>query len=359
MYRIGIVSGHLYRSRRDRARGDDAGQVPSTPERPLARRSRRAGAAGRAARLERAAMLGQTDRIVHGTTVATTRFSTQGRANRPPDHRGPRDVIEMREGLRRALQPADAAARASWCRATCGSEGASGCAPMAASKPRSIPPRSTPRSAAEPSGSRRSRYATCTHGVIPPTSARPPRLRRRALPGLCLAVVRGSAQIKEFRAGLDDNHQRLCRPVLSRYSQRGGAARRIRLPRPDTLIQSHGGVAPIAEAGRLAAVRYGRGRPGGSRQRLSGPLAASRTCPVRHGCTSTDISLVVDGAATLVMNRGSAPTTSPSTRSTSQHRRRRRLDRAVDAGGILHVGRRAPARCRCGVLRPGAAPARP
>src|SRR6202163_3725414 len=103
MYRIGIDVGGTFT---DLVAIDPAGvttlaKVPSTPEDPslgvlggLSLLAHRLG-------LDRAALLGQTDRIVHGTTVA---------ANALLEHKGARlglltteghrDVIEMREGLK-------------------------------------------------------------------------------------------------------------------------------------------------------------------------------------------------------------------------------------------------------------------
>src|SRR5207237_6779115 len=131
-------------------------------------------------------------------------------------------------------------------------------------------------------------------------------------------------------------------PALSRYLSRleerlaeagyGG---------PVLIIQSHGGVAPIAESGRLAAGAVLSGPAGG----IAGSVYAARLqgeqnlIPFDMGGTSTDICLVVDGAATLVMDRN-----------IGGHRiALNSLDIAsigagggsiarVDTGGILHVG---------------------
>src|SRR5205823_2981445 len=110
---------------------------------------------------------------------------------------------------------------------------------------------------------------------------------------------------------------------------------------PTLIIQSHGGVAPIAEAGRLAAGAVLSGPAGG----VAGSVYAARLAgepnliPFDMGGTSTDICLVVDGQAALVMDRRIAG-----------HRiALNSLDIAsigagggsiarVDAGGILHVG---------------------
>src|SRR5207249_11708755 len=95
-------------------------------------------------------------------------------------------------------------------------------------------------------------------------------------------------------------------PVLSRYLARLEARLSEAGYRgPVLIIQSHGGVAPIAEAGRLAAGGVLSGPAGG----VAGSVYAARLLgetnliPFDMGGTSTDISLVVDGAAALVMDR--------------------------------------------------------
>src|SRR5437763_9661318 len=103
MYRIGIDVGGTFT---DLVAIDPAGittlaKVPSTPEDPslgvldgLAALADRLG-------LQRAALLGDTDRIVHGTTVATNALlEHKGARLALLTTEGHRDVIEMREGLK-------------------------------------------------------------------------------------------------------------------------------------------------------------------------------------------------------------------------------------------------------------------
>src|SRR3954463_13556726 len=149
-------------------------------------------------------------------------------------------------------------------------------------------------------------------------------------------------QIKEFERVSTTVVNAYVGPVLSRYLARletrlGEAGYKG----PTLIIQSHGGVAPIAEAGRLAAGAVLSGPAGG----VAGSVYAARLggepnlIPLDMGGTSTDICLVVDGQAALVMDRRIAG-----------HRiALNSLDIAsigagggsiapVDAGGILHVG---------------------
>src|SRR4249920_2240732 len=103
MYRIGIdVEGTFT----DLVAIDESGatmlaKVPSTPDDPslgvLEGLSQLAGRLG----LDRAALLAATDRIVHGTTVATNALlERKGAKVGLLTTEGHRDVIEMREGLK-------------------------------------------------------------------------------------------------------------------------------------------------------------------------------------------------------------------------------------------------------------------
>src|SRR5919205_1245619 len=103
MYRIGIDVGGTFT---DLVAIDSSGattlaKVPSTPQDPslavldgLEQLASRLG-------LDRASLLAQTDRIVHGTTVATNALlERKGARLGLLTTEGHRDVIEMREGLK-------------------------------------------------------------------------------------------------------------------------------------------------------------------------------------------------------------------------------------------------------------------
>jgi N-methylhydantoinase A len=107
------------------------------------------------------------------------------------------------------------------------------------------------------------------------------------------------------------------------------------------IIQSHGGVAPIEESGRLAAGAVLSGPAGG----VAGSVYAAQLIdegnliPFDMGGTSTDISMIVDGRPSLASSRrvaghtialGSLDIASIGAGGGSIAR--------VDAGGILHVG---------------------
>jgi N-methylhydantoinase A len=110
---------------------------------------------------------------------------------------------------------------------------------------------------------------------------------------------------------------------------------------PVLVMQSHGGVTPIAEAGRLAAGAVLSGPAGG--------VAGSRYCarlldtgdliPFDMGGTSTDISLIVGGEAALAVDRavGEHRVALPSLDIVSIGAGGGSIA-WVDAGGILQVG---------------------
>ena len=103
MYRIGVDVGGTFT---DLVAVNDAGRavfqkVPSTPDDPS--QGVLDGLAGLAQTLgiDRAALLAETERIVHGTTVATNALSERKRARVGLlTTEGHRDVIEMRKGLK-------------------------------------------------------------------------------------------------------------------------------------------------------------------------------------------------------------------------------------------------------------------
>jgi len=347
MYRIGIDVGGTFT---DLVAIDPAGvttlaKVPSTPEDPslgvldgLAQLAERLG-------LDRAALLGETDRIVHGTTVATNALlEHKGARLALLTTEGHRDVIEMREGLkddrynlrlpppeqlvpRRLRLPVRERLRADGRVET------------------PLDPQSLDAAIAILQGERVEAVAVCyLHAWRDPRHEHATReALSRALPDVYVSLSSEVLpQIKEFERVSTTIVNAYVGPVLSRYLARLEARLAEAGYRgPTLIIQSHGGVAPIAESGRLAAGAVLSGPAGG----VAGSVYAARLqgednlIPFDMGGTSTDICLVVDGAATLVMDR----------RIGGHRIALNSLDIAsigagggsiarVDAGGILHAG---------------------
>jgi N-methylhydantoinase A len=311
MYRIGIDVGGTFT---DLVAIDEAGatmlaKVPSTPQDPsLGVLDGLALLAGRL-RLERGALLAATERIVHGTTVATNALlERKGARTGLLTTQGHRDVIEMREGLKDDRYN------------------------LRMPPPEQLVPRHLRLGVRERTradgrietpldlASLEEAIAVLRHEGVEAVavcylhawrdSAHEEATREalhRALPGAYVSLSSEVLpQIKEFERVSTTIINAYVGPGLSRYltqlEERLGAAG---YRGPTLIIQSHGGVVPIAEAGRFAVGGVLSGPAGG----VAGSVYAARLVgepnliPFDMGGTSTDISLVVDGAAALAMNR--------------------------------------------------------
>ena len=347
MYRIGIDVGGTFTDlvAIDAGGGATLAKVPSTPDDPslgvLAGLNALAAKLGR----DRAAMLADTERVVHGTTVATNALlELKGARTGLLTTEGHRDVVEMREGLKddrynlRLPPPVQLVPRhlRLGVRERLRPDGRVEVPLDPASLDRAI---ETLRQAEVES------VAVCYfHAWRDPvhelaTAAALARALPDAYVSLSSSVL---PQIKEFERVSTAIVNAYVGPALARYLARLAARLAEAGYRGPTLvIQSHGGVAPIAEAGRLAAGGVLSGPAGG----VAGSVHAARLTgqknliPFDMGGTSTDICLVVDGEAALVADR-----------KIGGHRiALNSLDIAsigagggsiatVDAGGILHVG---------------------
>jgi N-methylhydantoinase A len=352
MFRIGIDVGGTFT---DLVAIDASGatmlaKVPSTPDDPslgvldgLSQLAARLG-------LERAALLGATDRIVHGTTVATNALlERKGAKLGLLTTEGHRDVIEMREGLKderynlRMPPPEQLVPR----HLRFGVRER-----MRADGRIEVPldPGSLDTAIAVLRAERVEAVAVCyLHAWRDPAHERATReALYRVLPDAYVSLSSEVLpQIKEFERVSTTIINAYVGPVLSRYLNR----LEERLDEagyrgPTLIIQSHGGVAPIAEAGRLAAGGVLSGPAGG----VAGSVYAARLLgapggaepnliPFDMGGTSTDISLIVDGAAALAMNRrvGGHQIALNSLDIASIGAGGGSIAR-VDRGGILHVG---------------------
>src|SRR6516162_3203727 len=347
MYRIGIDVGGTFT---DLVVVDDFGRttlakVPSTPADPsigvLDGLQLLADTLG----LGRSVLLDETDRIVHETTVATNALlERRGAKVGLLTTEGHRDVIEMREGLKddrynlRLPPPEQLVPR----KLRLGVRER-----MRADGRIETPldPGSLERAIAALESEQVEAVAVCyLHSWRDPSHEHATReVVKRALPGAYVALSSEVLpQIKEFERVSTTVVNAYVGPALSRYladlDRRLGEAG---YAGPTLIIQSHGGVAPIEESGRLAVGAVLSGPAGG----VAGSVYAARLIgegnliPFDMGGTSTDISLIVDGRPSLAASRRVAGHTIALNS----------LDIAsigagggsiarVDAGGILHVG---------------------
>ena len=347
MLKIGIDVGGTFT---DLVAVDDDGRstlakVESTPEDPSIGVMAGLERLAEILQLPRDRLLAGTERIVHGTTVATNALlEHKGAKVGLLTTAGHRDVIEMREGLKddrynlrmpppeqlvpRALRlgvkermradgrietPLDRdsldAAIAELKRA--GVEAVAVCYLHAWHDPRHERETATALADAMPDA-----YVSLSSDVFP--------------------------QIKEFDRVSTTVVNAYVGPALSRYLRR--LEQRLieaGYSGPILIIQSHGGVAPIAEAARLAAGGVLSGPAGGvaGSRYATELLGSDNLIPFDMGGTSTDICLIVEGEPALVSGRGigghrlalnSLDIVSLGAGGGSIGR--------VDAGGILHVG---------------------
>jgi N-methylhydantoinase A len=314
VHRIGIDVGGTFT---DLVAVDEAGRVvlakaPSTPKDPslgvLDGLERLAAALG----LDRAGLLRETERIVHGTTVATNALLEQkGARVGLLTTAGHRDVIEMREGLKDdrynlrmpAPEPLVPRARRLGVRERVHADGRVVTPLDRGSLGRAI--ERLHRDGVEAvavcylHAYRDGRHEQATRGAL-----------RKAMPGVYVSLSSEVLpQIKEYERVSTTVVNAYVGPILSRYLAR----LRTRLQDagyagPVLIMQSHGGVAPIAEAVRLAAGAVLSGPAGG----VAGARYAARLLdapdliPFDMGGTSTDLSLIVSGEPQLAVDRAVA-----------------------------------------------------
>jgi N-methylhydantoinase A len=347
MYRIGIDVGGTFT---DLVAIDAGGlttlaKVPSTPDDPsrgvldgLAQLSERLGR-------DRADLLSRTVRIVHGTTVATNvLLERKGAKVALLTTEGHRDVIEMREGLKddrynlRLPPPEQLVPRR--LRLPVRER-------LRADGRIEVPldPASLDRAIATLPDERVEAVAVCyLHAWRDPRHEEATReALARALPGIYVSLSSEVLpQIKEYERVSTTVVNAYVGPAMSRYLARlDRSLAEAGYQGPTLIIQSHGGVAPISEAGRLAAGGVLSGPAGG----VAGSVHAGRLTgdknliPFDMGGTSTDISLIVEGEAALATNRriGGHRIALNSLDIVSIGAGGGSIAR-VDAGGILRVG---------------------
>ncbi len=292
-----------------------------------------------------AELLARTERIVHGTTVATNALlERKGAKVGLLTTEGHRDVIEMREGLKDdrynlRMPPPEPLAPRNLRLGVTERMRADGRVEHKLDK------RSLDRAVAALAAAKVDAVAVCyLHAWRDPKHERATaKAVVKALPGAYVSLSSDVyPQIKEFQRVSTTLVNAYVGPVLSRYLARlAGRLAQAGYRGPTLIIQSHGGVAPIAEAVRLAAGAVLSGPAGGvaGSRYAARLLGAGNLISLDMGGTSTDICLIVDGEPSLAADRGvgghrialnSLDITTLGAGGGSIAR--------VDAGGILHVG---------------------
>ncbi len=311
MIRIGIDVGGTFT---DLVAVDATGRLhhaksPSTPQDQsigvLEGLSRLAEAMG----LDRATLLARTERIVHGTTVATNALlERKGAKVGLLTTEGHRDVLEMREGLKddrydlRQPPPEPLAPR----RLRLGVRER-----IRADGRVEVPldDASLERAIGRLREERVESVAVCyLHGWRDPTHERATRAAlERLLPGVPVSLSSEVLpQIKEFERLSTTVVNAYVQPALARYL--GRLEERLRAAGyggPVLVMTSHGGVATIEEIVRLAAGAVLSGPAGGiaAAQQVARVLALPDLVPFDMGGTSTDIALVRGGRASIAADR--------------------------------------------------------
>ncbi len=295
--------------------------------------------------LSMAELLGRTRQIVHGTTVATNALlERKGAKVALLTTEGHRDILEMREGLKPErydlrMPPLDPLVPRHLRFGVRERLRADGTVATELDK------RSLATAIAAIRDAEVASVAICyLHGYRNPVHELLTAERiARELPGVYLS--RSSdvlPQIKEYERTSTTVVNAYVGPVVRGYLLRlEDRLRENGFAGGLFIVLSHGGMAPVEEAGRLAAATVLSGPAGGvaGARRCAEMLGIPNLIPFDVGGTSTDISLIVDGDAVLSSERGIA----------GERIALRSLDIAsiaagggslagVGAGGTFHVG---------------------
>ncbi len=347
MYRIGIDVGGTFT---DLVAVDEGGRVSlaksaSTPADPSIGVMDGLDLLAAELSTDLAGMLAATSLIVHGTTVATNALlERKGATVGMLTTSGHRDIIEMREGLKddrynlRMPPPVPLVPRARRLDVT--------------ERLRFDGTVATPLSRASAASAIRrlgragaTAVAVCyLHSYRDPRHERETRkLLARLLPGAYVSLSSDVlAQIKEYERFCTTVVNAYVGPVLGRYlGSLGSRLRKVGYQGDVLIMQSHGGVATIADSVRLAAGAVLSGPAGG----IAGGRHAARLLDVGElitfdmGGTSTDIALLEGGEPHLTGDKavGGSKVALPSIDIHTLGAGGGSIAR-VDAGGILHVG---------------------
>jgi N-methylhydantoinase A len=307
MYRIGIDVGGTFT---DLAAVDDAGRVvigkcASTPRDPSDGVLDGLRLLAAELEIDLASLFAGTERIVHGTTVATNAL-IQGKGARVGllTTEGHRDIIEMREGLKddrynlRMPPPVPLVPRARRL-------GVRERVRFDGTVVRPLSQRSLQQSLAALEKAKVEAVAVSyLHSYANPEHEQlTGRAIRRRLPQAYVSLSSELLpQIKEYERTWTTVVNAYVGPVLARYLE--ALAAKLRGPgyrRQLLVMQSHGGVAPVQEAARLAAGAVLSGPAGGvaAGRYCARLLGESSLITFDMGGTSTDIALLQSGEPQL------------------------------------------------------------
>jgi len=347
MFKIGVDVGGTFT---DVVAVDDGGAVtlakaPSTPQdQSIGVMDGLERLAGRL-NLDLAGLFGQTERIVHGATVATNALlERKGAKAALLTTEGHRDVLEMREGLKPdrynmrmpPTPPLIPRRRRLGVKERMRPDGAIEIALDSASLNLAI---ETLKADGVES------VAICyLHAYKDPIHERATAdAVKAALPNAYVTISADVLpQIKEFERVSTTAVNAYVGPAVGRYlSNLETRLQEAGYAGPVLIILSHGGVAPIQDTIRLAAGTVLSGPAGGvaGARRSAELLNAPNLIPFDMGGTSTDISLISGGEAALSSDRAVAGerVALPSLDIVSIGAGGGSIAR-VDAGGVLHVG---------------------
>ncbi len=313
-YRLAVDVGGTFT---DVVAVDQAGRVafakaPSTPEDQTEGAMDGIATLASGLGLSTAALLGRVDRLVHGMTVATNAL-LEGKGARVGllTTEGHRDVLEMREGLKPERynlrlprrEPLAPRSRRLPVRERLRADG---------TVETSLDPTSLAAAIAALRRAEVTSVAVCyLHAYRDPRhEIETARAVREAMPDAHISLSSEVLpQIKEFERVSTTVVNAYVAPLIARYLAR--FERRLRdegLSVPLLVILSHGGVAPAAEAARIAAATVLSGPAGGvaGARRVSDALGAPDLLTLDIGGTSSDIALILGGQAALSTDRSMA-----------------------------------------------------
>jgi N-methylhydantoinase A len=262
--------------------------------------------------LSLADLFSRTQRIVHGTTVATNALlERKGPRVALLTTAGHRDVLEMREGLKPdrynlRLPPPDPLVPREWRLDISERLRADG------SVLAKLDPASLAAATARLRDGKIESVAVCyLHAYRDARHERETLAHlEHELPNLHVSLSsQVLPQIKEYERVSTTVVNAYVGPVVDAYlAKLEGALAEAGYRGRLFIILSHGGVAPVAEARRLAAATVLSGPAGGVAgcKRVAGICGTQNLIPFDMGGTSTDISLIANGEATLTSNRGLA-----------------------------------------------------